>query len=175
MTQQSTPPTSPQGWRLSVGITLFVLGFFTPLGIPLVTATNLSAAWKATLSGLLMLGLPELLWLVAAAIMGKPGFVYIKGRVFGTFKKYALPVTVNRTRYRVGLVMFIVPLLFGWLEPYLSPLMPIMSQQRLVWAVAGDILLLASLFVLGGDFWDKLRALFVYEARVSLQFRPGGG
>jgi hypothetical protein len=24
---------------------------------------------------------------------------------------------------------------------------------------------LASLFVLGGDFWDKLRALFVREAR----------
>jgi hypothetical protein len=24
----------------------------------------------------------------------------------------------------------------------------------------------ASLFVLGGDFWDKLRALFVHEARV---------
>jgi len=29
------------------------------------------------------------------------------------------------------------------------------------------VLLVASLFVLGGDFWDKLRALFVHEARVQ--------
>jgi hypothetical protein len=26
----------------------------------------------------------------------------------------------------------------------------------------------ASLFVLGGDFWDKVRALFVYDARVQV-------
>ena len=111
-----------------------------------------------------MLGFPELLWLAAAAIMGKSGFNHLKGKVFGFFKKYALPVTVSRTRYRLGLVMFLVPLLFGWLEPYLSPLSPRMSQQRLVLAVTGDILLLASLFVLGGEFWDKLRALFSHTA-----------
>ena len=33
-------------------------------------------------------------------------------------------------------------------------------------AVAGDLLLLTSLFVLGGDFWDKLRALFIGGAKV---------
>ena len=32
--------------------------------------------------------------------------------------------------------------------------------------VAGDLLLLASLFVLGGDFWDKLRSLFSHGATV---------
>jgi hypothetical protein len=26
----------------------------------------------------------------------------------------------------------------------------------------------ASLFVLGGDFWDKVRALFVHDARVQI-------
>jgi hypothetical protein len=35
-------------------------------------------------------------------------------------------------------------------------------------AVAGDLLLLASLFVLGGDFWDKLKALFIYDARAHM-------
>jgi hypothetical protein len=28
-------------------------------------------------------------------------------------------------------------------------------------------MLLASLFVLGGEFWDKLRALFVHGARAA--------
>ena len=31
--------------------------------------------------------------------------------------------------------------------------------------VAPGILASSSLFVLGGDFWDKLRALFLHEAR----------
>jgi len=29
----------------------------------------------------------------------------------------------------------------------------------------GDVMFVVSLFVLGGDFWDKVRALFVYDAR----------
>ncbi|HAI46245.1 MAG TPA: hypothetical protein DCM50_05995 [Stenotrophomonas sp.] len=32
-------------------------------------------------------------------------------------------------------------------------------------AMSGDLLLILSLFILGGDFWDKLRALFVREAK----------
>lgn len=174
MAKSSNAPSSSSDWRFSLGISLFVLGFISPLGIPVVTATNLSPAWKATLAGLLMLGIPELFWLAAAAIMGKPGFDYIKRKVFGSFKKYALPETVSRTRYRFGLAMFMVPLVFGWLEPYLSLHIPVVSQQRIKLAIAGDTLLLASLFVLGGEFWDKLRALFMYEAG-PLQFRQGGG
>jgi hypothetical protein len=34
------------------------------------------------------------------------------------------------------------------------------------YAIGGDLLLLASLFVLGGDFWDKIRALFVYSDKI---------
>jgi hypothetical protein len=29
-----------------------------------------------------------------------------------------------------------------------------------------DLITLTSLFVLGGDFWDKVRALFLHDARV---------
>jgi hypothetical protein len=31
---------------------------------------------------------------------------------------------------------------------------------------------LASLFVLGGDFWDKLRALFNYRAKARFEEDP---
>jgi hypothetical protein len=33
-------------------------------------------------------------------------------------------------------------------------------------AIVGDFILLFSLFVLGGNFWDKLRALFIRDAKV---------
>jgi hypothetical protein len=35
----------------------------------------------------------------------------------------------------------------------------------MVYVIGGDVLLISSLFVLGGDFWDKVRALFVYDAK----------
>jgi hypothetical protein len=112
-----------------------------------------------------MLGIPELLWVVAVAVMGKAGFDYIKARVFGFFKRHAVPRTVSRTRYRIGLALFLLPVLFGWLAPYAPGAIPGYEAQRLAVNLAGDLLLLTSLFVLGGDFWEKLRALFVYEAK----------
>ena len=37
----------------------------------------------------------------------------------------------------------------------------------MAYAVTGDLVLFLSVFVLGGDFWDKLRSLFVYDARAQ--------
>ena len=34
------------------------------------------------------------------------------------------------------------------------------------------IMLIASFFVLGGDFWDKIRALFIYGATVTFPPKP---
>lgn len=158
----------PLSWRFRIGFSLFILGFFSPLCIPLVMATSLSTAWKTTISGLLMLGIPELFWLVAAGIMGKPGFNYLKAKVFGAFKRYALPESVSRTRYRLGLVMLVIPLFYGWLEPYAFHLLSGYAKHQVFLAIAGDVLLLASLFVLGGEFWDKLRGLFIYEAKARI-------
>ena len=157
--------------RFRVGVVLFVVGLLSPLLVPLVTQLAVSAEWKATLSGLLLLGIPELLWLAAAAVMGKSGFDYIKSRAFGLAKSNLLPETVSRARYRVGLLMFTAPLLFGWLAPYAQQLTDTTTIQSLGWSLGGDLLLLASLFVLGGEFWDKLQALFTYGASVQLS-RP---
>ena len=35
-------------------------------------------------------------------------------------------------------------------------------------AVTGDVMLFASLLVLGGEFWEKIRALFMYRVRVRI-------
>jgi hypothetical protein len=32
----------------------------------------------------------------------------------------------------------------------------------------GDMMFVSSLFVLGGNFWDKIRALFVHDAIVRV-------
>ena len=66
--------------------------------------------------------------------------------------------------------MFLLPLIPTYIMAYAPQWLPDQSPQRLYVNLAADFLFLTSLFVLGGDFWDKLRALFVYDARA--QFEP---
>jgi hypothetical protein len=155
------PPTG----RLLLGGGVFIVGQLSPVAIPLVTASNLSMGLKSALSGLLLLGIPELAIFIAVAILGKAGFVYLKQRLFALLKRAAPSDTVSKTRYQIGLVLFCLPLLTGWLTPYVSDHIPQYDEFRVALAIVGDGMLVLSLFVLGGDFWDKLRALFVHMAK----------
>ena len=170
--EQETKPLQPlPRWRLILGLSIFIIGFLSPLLIPLVKATELPAAWKVFIAGALAVGIPEVFSVAAIAIMGKPGFNAIKGFIFKLFKKYGPPDVVGRTRYRIGLVMFVLPILFGWLAPYAQNLSPRYTLQGVIVNLIGDMMFIASLFVLGGDFWDKVRALFVHGAKANLLSR----
>jgi membrane protease YdiL (CAAX protease family) len=168
MTEYASSEDRPNtGWRLKAGIALLLISIILPImGIPLVAGLDLSGAIAASLSGAMLIG-AELLGVAAIAVMGKPGYQYIKSWVFGFLKQYGPPKEVSRTRYYIGLVMFCVPLVFGWMSPYATDLIPGFMENPTPYAVAGDMMLLASLFVLGGDFWDKIRALFVWSDKVA--------
>lgn len=158
------------GWRLRLGTTIFVLSFCSPALIPLVTGSSLPTAWKTALSGLLALGIPELGAIIAVAIMGKPGFEMIKNRFFSQLKHFRPVEQVSPARYRIGLVMFCLPLLYGWLEPYARPVI----EYEFHWALslALDLFFIASFFVLGGGFWNKIRALFLHRESVAASEIP---
>ena len=167
MEESKKPVPQINKTRLVVGAVVFLLGFTAPLLIPLVTRSELSVALKTTLSGLLMAGIPELFMVITIGILGKEGYQYLKGRVLLFLKKHGPPHKVSRSRYNVGLVMFTIPLLLALLFPYLEQHF---SQLELVARyihIGGDALLFISLFVLGGEFWDKIRALFIYSSEVK--------
>jgi hypothetical protein len=155
--------------RLYVGGVIFIMGFLSPLLVPLITGSPLPVGWKTAISGLLIVGIPELTMLVAAAVMGKAGFDFLKQWLFNLLKKHlAPPETVSPTRYLLGLILFSIPLLYGWIAPYLVDHILLFEQHHMEFAIIGDLLLFCSLFVLGGEFWDKLRALFIYKTKVSI-------
>jgi hypothetical protein len=156
------------GWRFKLGVALFALSLLGPLVfIPLVAALGLSAAMTTSISAGTLVG-AEVLLVAAAAVMGKSGYAYIKNRAFGFLKQYGPPKEVSRARYNIGLAILAIPILFGWLAPYAGTLIPGYEGNEITFAVVGDLLLLVSLFVMGGDFWDKLRALFVHDAKAVL-------
>jgi hypothetical protein len=155
-------------WRMSLALALWVGGFFLPLVIPFITTLPLPVATKTALSGLLVFGLPQLLTVIAIAIVGKSGFHYLMERLFGAAKKLGPPAHVSRLRYRIGLVMLFLPLAVSLLEPYVTLLADQSHLPHWVYGAVDDTLFLTSFFVLGGDFWDKVKALFIYEARAVL-------
>ena len=97
--------------------------------------------------------------------MGKEGSAKLKRRIGCFFNNYGPPERVSHARYRVGLLMFSLPLLLAWLGPYIGQHLPGYDSYWLAWAITGDAFFVASFFVLGGGFWNKLRALFVHSAR----------
>jgi len=167
MVGQETAASEQQhsGWRFRIGIAVLVVGWLCPLLVPVVVAADLPTEWKTILSGLLMVGIPEVFTVAAIAILGKSGFNLIKDRVFGFLKRHGPPDVVTRTRYRIGLVMFVGPILFGWLAPY-GPDHILGHEVQNFWVnIVTDLMFISSFFLLGGEFWDKLRALFVHGAR----------
>ena len=154
----------PVSKQFIIGGSVFVLGFLSPLLIPLVLMLPLPATWKTVLTAGPTFGIPEVAAVVAVVIMGREGFQELKQRLWALVKKAAPPDRSGPVRYRIGLVMFTLPLLFAWVGPYLQLWMPDREFHSLFIILCGDILFMSSLFVLGGQFWGKLRALFIWKA-----------
>ena len=168
MSEPADMPEQPAaGWGLKLGVAIFVLSIILPVvGIAAVAALDLSPTITATVSGASLMG-GEVLGLLAVVIMGKQGYLYIKSRIFRFLKRHGPPQEVSRGRYNIGLVMFCIPLLFAWVSVYAADYIPGFLENPLPYAIGGDLLLIVSLFVLGGDFWDKLKALFAYSDKVG--------
>jgi hypothetical protein len=67
--------------------------------------------------------------------------------------------------------MFSLPLLYGWLEPYVRGLF-IEFEPHWSWSLTLDLMFIASFFVLGGGFWEKIRALFLHGESVIVAEMP---
>ena len=156
-------PTTPTGWRLKAGIALIALMILAWLLIPIEAALGMAGSTiAATTAGIAVTN--KVILLLAIAVVGKAGFRELKAKVF---RKLSPPAEVSPMRYRIGLVMFCFPILQGLLETWATHIAPRFVVSGLWVDIAMDGMMAASLFVLGGNFWDKLRALFVIDARAT--------
>jgi hypothetical protein len=162
------PGLGQVGWRFGIGIILIICGYVALALIPLVAGADLELGLKTALTGFLAL-MPVLTKVAAIAVMGKPGFNLLKVHVFKFLGRFRPLEQVSRGRYRVGLVLFVLSIVFGSLLPYFPGILVDWEANEVIWSLVSDMLLIASLFVLGGEFWSKLAALFDYDAKVSAQ------
>ncbi|RDH81863.1 MAG: hypothetical protein DIZ78_15535 [endosymbiont of Escarpia spicata] len=159
---------NPKSWQFCLGLFLFILGWVCPLFIPLVTNLNLETATKAFLSGFLLIGAPEIFSVLSIILLGKPGYFYIKNKAFSLLKRAVPRGEVSRTRYRFGLMLLLLHIIYAYLTFYAPDLIMWYAENRITMNIIADFLFIVTLFVLGGEFWEKLRALFIYDAKANI-------
>jgi hypothetical protein len=160
------------GWRFYVGIALLACSSCAWVPVPIVSWAGWSGAQIARLTGTLFIG-SKVGQITAIAIMGKAGFNHARRIVFRFLRKFGPARRVSPGRYRLGLVLFLIPFFMTWLAPYVTGIVRPGGVYGFLQSLSLEALLLVGLFVLGGEFWDKVRALFRPRARVEIPRRGG--
>lgn len=154
-------------WRFYAGAAMLACVVLDWGLIPLASAAGWSTRQVASLTGGLFIA-NKLLFIGAVAIMGKDGFSYLKSLVSGVASKVAPPRQVSPGRYRLGLILLLVPVLMTWIAPYITGFVQPGSVYGFLQHLSLEVLVLVGLFLLGGEFWDKVRALFRHRAKVEI-------
>ena len=162
----SGPETTGRGWRFKCGVALFCLMIVLVLLIPISAASGMAPSKVATITGAIFVG-NKVILLLTIAVMGKAGFQELKGIIGGYVPRLKSDGIVSPARHVIGLIMFCLPIITAWLEPYIDAIAPGLRPNLWQLQLLGDVMLVASIFVLGGNFWEKVRALFVRTARVA--------
>jgi len=184
MTTQDTQSTATpetdftKTWRYKVGFAMIVVG---NLGILTAMFLPVLGVGAGTVGAMVVGG--EIVSLASIVFLGKAGFKAIKSKFVGAVKaSYTKPV--GRTRHYFGIALLLTNILaIAVLALYTADSMgaatphgphPIvwgldLEQQKtlLFWVFLIDpISFLLAIYVLGADWWDKFRRLFVWEAPV---------
>jgi len=146
--------------------------FGAPVVIPLVGFSTNQAV--ALVGGILVAA--EVIWLASIPLLGKEGFKQMKSRIFSLFKPRSGPI--SRVRHQVGVWMFTIGSLsqvilgvtvmvayffVGATDPAIRVMGLSFEHQALFYVyiqIAAMACMIASVYVLGADFWHRLNNAF---------------
>lgn len=156
--QDPQTPAAPATWRFKVGVGIICLMLGSWLMVPLAAALDVPGSKVAALTGVLFIS-NKVLLLVVIAVMGKAGFAELKHTI-GRYVSGIIPAPVDEvgpTRHRIGVVMFCLPLLSSFLEPYFDNFWPGLRPNLWQMQLLGDLMFVGSFFVLGGISGTRLK------------------
>lgn len=154
-------------WKLYIGIALLI--FTTVIDIIFLFVPFMGFSKVEIVAYMVILTIvSEVLSLVAVLLLGKTIICKIKEKFCAWFKKPIsdVPVFISRRRHITGVWLFFISFItYPMIELSLLFGYPSTGEHILYFFVliAGDILFVISLFVLGEQFWEKLKNLFRYE------------
>lgn len=165
-----TAPENP-GPRFYIGLAVFIASFFMlPIGLVLREFIA-ESFWRAFVPGAFWISAP-LMKIGSIAILGKSSYAWINHQIHRLYHHVARPHHITPLRYNIGLVLFIFPFLPNYMISFMPHLFHMSLKAHYAVILISDTMFLVSLFVLGGNFWDKLRSLFIYSARARFGEEP---
>ena len=163
-TDAARAPTLKRDWRFYAGMTALVLAVILPLGAFIVPLLGLPLAQSALLVGVLVAGGPEVLCIAAIALLGKETFQYLAHHAKLAFRRAVIDRPASKARYYVGLAIVLLSWLPAYIYAYAPAAMP-GGNARVYILAAMDLAFVASVFLMGGEFWEKVRRIFIYEGK----------
>lgn len=152
--------------RFVVGCILLGTGVLCGLAVPFLSLFHITHDRAAIVSAL-MLSHHGFTFL-SIAVMGRANFERLTAPLHRAAAKAGEKIkpagNVSHDRYRIGLIMLVTPLIV-LTAMHLVTEVTLTHEKRVIISLVMQTMFLASFFVLGGDFWDKARALFVWDAR----------
>ena len=180
MVRLTDPVPFEQSWRYKIGLTLIIVGHLSMITGLLLPVLGIIPDGGAGLVGVLILG-GEGLSLLSIIFLGKAGFLAIKKKIFGAVKE-GFATRPGPVRHYIGILCFnlhwvqmYVATVYAWTafeitEPD-KPWPPVWGldldgQSTLVLTLflIGEIGFIASIYLLGADWWGKFRDLVVWNA-----------
>ncbi len=161
-----------KNWKYYLGIVLFVYSFIPICTAEIVFFLPISKAAAASFV-VVYLGSGELSFIGAVALLGKPFVNAIKAKIKAFFLPSRIsgpPKPIGKTRHYVGVALFFVSLLpYPGIEAMLLLSDPARINLTMLLAVMllGDLLFIVSLFILGGEFWERLKKLFLWPGNAG--------
>jgi len=166
------------GWRYKLGLVMFIVPFVMFFGAPLaIPLLGLSAGQTAGLIGGIVIA-AEVIWFASIPLLGVKGFKAVKAKAFGWLKLKQGPI--SERRHQIGVTMFFASLVLeavaaGFIvyaffstsdDPAQFSVFGMGLNEAATMFVGAQIVLgivfVASFFVLGGDFWERVRVAFTW-------------
>ena len=167
-------------WRYKLGLGLIIFGHAILVAGILLPMLGLASG---ELAGALVVG-GEVISLTSIVFLGKAGFLAIKSKVFAFIKAgYAGPV--SPTRHYIGIVLLCTNVLTTYLMVLYAydafaattvedPIPRIwgldFTEQRSLFFnlfLVGEVSFLIAIYVLGADWWERVRKVFVWQQSES--------
>ncbi len=141
--------------KCKIGIGFIVLGTILPLFGFAVPFFGFSDSVTATIIGFFIIGGPELCVIIGVALAGKEAMHLVKKKLFRP---------AGKTRYRIGLVLLCASILSNWILAYaeVTQFFSLTLHTQLYIMAGLDIVTIFSLIILGPEFFDKFKKLFVW-------------
>lgn len=163
-----------KNWKYYFGIGLIIYSFlpyiFVFMIMPFLSFTTAEAL---SISSVILVT-AEVAFVSAVALLGKDFINMIKAKFKSKFARKGdekIFKPISKTRFRIGIILFILtlslPTVLTEVALYYNYVETIGLNNLLYILLSFDIIFIISLFILGGEFIDKLRGLFTYTSVVS--------